>query len=363
MVNLLSLEMCELEGVLKTFKMINIFLTLAKIILPLVIIIIGMKDFFNVIVAYKDDEFKNSINSLFKRIIAGLIIFILPSILNFFLNLSASYQKTASEFASCSVCLTSTKECDDLIAIIKYKEEKAEVDAANHYMSPEEESIWNRRNSLADEYKRQQEEKRRQQQQNNNGNNNSSGNSNGSSSSNYSNTDTSEPITGSMVAQGKYFDSTDVTKISGLSEEQFVNILKNNTAYKGKVKVYLPLAHDLILAERNHGVNAFYLIGVYSLESGWLGSNLANNCNNIGGVKFYNQTYGNGKKVSNCNNGWAGFDSKGEFIDYHASLLERNYLTPGAKHYYGKDVASVAKDYGHSSGVNSIIQIASKVST
>ncbi len=361
MMYLLSLEFCETENVLRTFKILNIFITLMKILVPLVIIIVGMKDFFGVIVAYKDDEFKNTINQLVRRIIAGLIIFVLPAILNFAMDTYYGFKETTTKFASCNVCLTNTKECDDLIAIAQYKQQ--EQNAANHNLTAEENAIWERRNTLADEYIRQH--------QNDNNNNNNSGNSNGSSNnnsggggnySNPSNTDTSTQLTGSNVVKGKYFDSTDVTKISGLSEEQFINILKNNKAYKGKVKMYIPYAHDLILAERNHGVNAFYLIGVYSLESGWLGSNLAKECNNIGGVKFYNQTYGNGKKVTNCRNGWAGYDSISEFIDYHASLLERNYLHPGAKHYNGKDVAGVGKDYGHGNSANTIIQIASKVS-
>ena len=178
--------------------------------------------------------------------------------------------------------------------------------------------------------------------------------------SNDPNTPTPERHT---VSQGKYFDSTDVSKISGLTEEELVKVLRNSTAYKGKAKIYIPLAHDLILAEKNHGVNAFYLIGLYSLESGWLGSTLTKQCNNIGGVRFYNQTYGNGKKVTNCHNGYAGFDSISEFIDFHANLIETKYLTPGASHYHGTSVANVAKDYGHSGGVDTIIQIDTYVST
>ena len=162
----------------------------------------------------------------------------------------------------------------------------------------------------------------------------------------------------------KYFNSKDVTQLSGLTEQELTNILQNNKAYNGKAKMYAKYAKSLIAAEKNHGVNAFYLIGVYSLESGWLGSTLTKECNNIGGVKFYSsKPYGNGKMTYQCRGQWAGFDSIDGFIDYHASLLERAYLTPGASHYYGTSVADVAKDYGHSSGVNSIIQIAVKVSS
>ena len=153
MMHLLSLDFCETENVLRTFKILNIFLSIMKILVPLIIIIMGMKDFFSVVVAYKDDEFKTTVNSLVKRIIVGLVIFVLPSIINYALNLYYGYQKTATEFTSCSVCLTSAKECDDLIATAQYKQlEKDRINAENHNLTPEENAIWEKRNTLADDY-------------------------------------------------------------------------------------------------------------------------------------------------------------------------------------------------------------------
>jgi len=52
-----------------------------------------------------------------------------------------------------------------------------------------------------------------------------------------------------------------------------------------------------------------------------------------------------------------------EVAQKYGNLLETKYLTPGASHYYGTSVANVAKDYGSSRGVDTIIQIATYVST
>ena len=343
MIQLLSLELCETESVLRTFKVLNIILTLIKIIVPILIIILGMVDFSKVVLSGKDDEFKKSFTTVVKRIIAGLIVFMIPTFLNFIFDLNNYHKDIVTEFAGCESCLTNGKECDTLIEIAKVKDqERREEDAAKYAITEAEFKAWQEKVSRNNpELQRQNREGRQQ------------------TAENTPTVDYSQHT----VAKGKYFDSTDVTKISGLSEEEFINVLQNSKAYKGKAKVYLPYAKDLILAEKNHGVNAFYLIGLYSYESGWLGSKLTKECNNIGGVRFYNQTYGNGKKATNCWSRYAGFDSISEFIDFHANLLEKKYLTPTGSHYHGTGVADVAKDYGSGHGIDTIIQIANYVST
>ena len=348
---LLSLGLCETEGVLRTFKIINISLTIIKIIVPLLIIIMGMVDLFKVVTAGQDEEMKKSINILVKRIIAGLVIFMLPSIMNAIFDLNTVKSSEASDYAGCETCLTNSEECNTLIEVAKINErDQLEKNAANYAMTQEEYNAW-----------------REKMHKNNKKNNGNTGQTTGTGGTGYTQDGTgidynyTDPVQ-RMVAQGKYFDSTDVTKISGLTEQEFINVLQNSTAYKGKAKIYIPYAKDLIRAEHVHGVNAFYLIGLYSLESGWLKSALTQQCNNIGGVRYYNQTYSGNKKVTQCL-GYAGFDSIPEFIDFHATLLETKYLTPGASHYYGTSVADVAKDYGHGNGINTIIEIANNVAT
>lgn len=337
MFQFLSLGLCDTEAFLRTMKIVNIAMTIIKIIVPITIIIMGMVDLGKVVMSGKDDEIKKSTSLLARRLIAGIIIFLLPTLLDFIFNLSAQYQETASEFAGCTVCITNAKDCETLIEVARVNDEKRRQEDASKYALTEED-IKNWQEKLA---KRDKAGSLRYQP--------SQGGTSGQ--------------TRIAVGNGKYFDSTDVTKISGLSESELYSVIQNSAAYKGKAKVYLPLVHDLYLAEQNHGVNAFYLIGLYSYESGWLGSYLTKNCNNIGGVRYYNQSYGNGKKTTDCWKRYAGFDSISEFIDFHANLLETKYLTPGGSHYYGTSVADVAKDYGSGNGINTIIEIATKVST
>ena len=320
---------CEDESVLRGFSIIRMLITVAKILVPIIIILKVSMDFGKAVISSDDGEIKKAAGKLPKRIIAGLIIFLIPTIVNFIFNTLVPFEETASAFASCTTCMTTADECDTLIELAHIRAEAERKQIAPIYMLEYD------TDQIIEDLK---ENGKKQQTQ--------------STSQTYK----------QAVGNGKYFDSEDVTKISGLTEEEFKNVLQNSTAYKGKAKVYLPLAHDLILAEQNHSVNAFYLIGLYSYESGWLGSTLTKKCNNIGGVRYYGRTYGNGKKQTDCWNRYAGFDSLAEFIDFHANMLQTRYLTPGAPHYHGTSVAAIAKDYGAGNGINTIIEIATKVS-
>ena len=330
---LLSLQMCDNENMLRAFKMVHVFINIAKVLIPILIIIKLSIDLGKAVIASKDDEIKSITHKAPKMIIAGLIVFFIPTVINYLFDTLVKYQETATDFAGCSTCLTNDAQCDDLIAIAHqdWLDEKQKV-GEYFYIDVD-----------IDSAQKEAEKRRRERPQQR---------------------QTEVGIKNDTVAKGKYFDSENVTKISGLTEAQLTEIIKSSTAYGGKAKVFLPLVKDLIAAEKNHGVNAFYLMGVYALESGWLGSALAKDCNNLGGVRYYNQKTVNGHPITNCggHSGWAQYQNRSDFVEYQSSLLERNYLTPGASHYYGTSVADIAKDYGHGGGVDSIINIAANIS-
>ncbi len=137
------------------------------------------------------------------------------------------------------------------------------------------------------------------------------------------------------------WDSSDVTKISNLTSTQLIGILN---AYGGNAKNFIPYAQGLITAEHKYNVNVFFLIGVEALESGWITSNISRNCNNLGGVCASSNHPSNGCG-SNSNCSFAYFNSASEFIDYHASMLHNNYLTPGGAYYHGTSPSAVVTNY------------------
>lgn len=60
---------------------------LVKFAVPILIIVLGMIDFIKAMTAQNNDDIKKAFNKLIKRIIIGICIFILPTIIDFLLKL------------------------------------------------------------------------------------------------------------------------------------------------------------------------------------------------------------------------------------------------------------------------------------
>ena len=154
------------------------------------------------------------------------------------------------------------------------------------------------------------------------------------------------------------YDSGNVSRISNLTSAQLVKILN---AYGGSARNLIPYASNYITAENKYHVNVFFLIGLNALESGWGTSAIARSCNNLGGVCASSAHPSNGCG-SNYNCSFAKFNSVGDFIDYNASMLNSNYLTPGGAYFEGTYLYSVyTKHYcpGCTEAAGSINSIAS----
>ena len=100
----------------ETFKLIGLFLYLAKIIVPLLIIILGIKDVAMVVIKGDTDGIRDGLGSLFRRFIAGLIIFLVPTIIPSVIKMLVDDYEN-SDTARCSTCLFSPfkGECDNYI--------------------------------------------------------------------------------------------------------------------------------------------------------------------------------------------------------------------------------------------------------
>ncbi len=82
-----TFDFCEQNGVLWTFKIVGYALFIIKIVIPIIIVIMGMLDFSKAVIASDDNQIKKSSISLIKRAIAGLVIFLIPTIINFAFSL------------------------------------------------------------------------------------------------------------------------------------------------------------------------------------------------------------------------------------------------------------------------------------
>ena len=214
-----SLSFCEREGILRAFKIGYLLLNIIRVLVPTIIVIIGTKDLMNAILQNDTDEMKKAPAIFIKRLIAGLAVFLIPSFINVTFNMVSNYEKEPDGFTSCSVCLSDSKECDTLIeTAIATKEAllKAEREEMQSKYELTNEDIANWEKHKAERKQREEERKR------NPGNNNQGGDYN----------------TQVVNGETKYFNSKDVTQLSGLTEQELTNILQNNKAYNGKAKMY-----------------------------------------------------------------------------------------------------------------------------
>ncbi len=102
---------CDDKELLKAFKFIGRILSVVKIIIPLVIIILGAIDFFRAVIASKDDEIKKSMKTVLFRVLAGVIIFFLPTIINLVFLLIDDWNHYRTDYSVCSTCITNPGKC------------------------------------------------------------------------------------------------------------------------------------------------------------------------------------------------------------------------------------------------------------
>lgn len=326
-----SVSLCDYSGVLRSIKVLYYILMIIKVVTPIILIIGGIIGYSKAVFAGNEEEIKKATNTFTKNIVAGFLIYLIPSFVMGLFGMMNGFTDFWNKFGSCNICLSLPEQCTYLIEAAEASEENARL---------LETQKQNRDNNEAAAQRREQEELRNQglkefhdnQNKNNNNNNNYSGPADGTNESYYVN--------------GLVLDWNDVTRTSNVTAAQLTAALQNCTSFGGKASRFIPYVSDLIAAEKNHNVNLFYLIGIYALESGWLGSNYSVNCNNIGGVKFVSSKVGTVKGYGRCGSSdFASFDTIGDFIDFHANLLEKNYLTPGGAYYEGLTPEAVVIHY------------------
>ena len=82
-----------------------------KIVIPIIIILFGMIDFFKAITGAKDEEIKKSARSLLMRVLAGVIIFFIPTIVSTIFSLVSDFAKIEGSFDACQKCVFNVREC------------------------------------------------------------------------------------------------------------------------------------------------------------------------------------------------------------------------------------------------------------
>ena len=100
------------SGLKSTFMIIGHIVNIAKILIPIIIIGLGIVDFFKAVVASKDDEIKKSTKSLMMRTIAGVVVFFIPVFIELVFSWvsgwSENYEK---QYQECFKCIWDVNSC------------------------------------------------------------------------------------------------------------------------------------------------------------------------------------------------------------------------------------------------------------
>lgn len=108
-------NLCAEEGIKNTMRILGNVLLIIKIVVPLLIIIFGMIDFIKAITSDDEKAINKATESLIRRIISGLVIFFIPTIVwTIFTSLDlidGSKEIEKTEFGACTKCLLKL-DCD-----------------------------------------------------------------------------------------------------------------------------------------------------------------------------------------------------------------------------------------------------------
>lgn len=94
-------------------QIIGYILLVFKIAIPLLIIALGIFDFGKAVIAEKEDEIKKQTKRLIYRVIAGIVIFLIPNlILWIFTTFVDDYSADAESFKTCETCFLHPSQCN-----------------------------------------------------------------------------------------------------------------------------------------------------------------------------------------------------------------------------------------------------------
>lgn len=83
----LLVDVCSQTEVLQVMAIVRLIMNVICIAVPVVMIVMGSFDLFRAVTAGKDEEIKKKQQTLIKRIIAGVIVFLVPTIVSVLMNL------------------------------------------------------------------------------------------------------------------------------------------------------------------------------------------------------------------------------------------------------------------------------------
>ena len=105
---------CGNVNVSSTLRSVGIIIIIIKVLVPAIIIVVGIKNLFMIITSGKEDDIKKYAKAIAIRIVIGVIIFLIPGIINFIYDAAQDVigGGQSNSFDNCWNCLFDIDQCD-----------------------------------------------------------------------------------------------------------------------------------------------------------------------------------------------------------------------------------------------------------
>lgn len=104
-------DMCSREEMQRVMTFAGYIIMVVKLFIPLIIIGQGTFIFYNGVKSGKEEEVQKCAQTLGKRILTGIIIMLLPTILDIALSTVNEWTNYESEYEMCTECLFHPNNC------------------------------------------------------------------------------------------------------------------------------------------------------------------------------------------------------------------------------------------------------------
>ena len=110
-------EICDVNEnpkIIAAFKLVGIFISIIKVIVPIIIVVMGMYELSKAVFDGKDDNIKKQLISFMKRSIACLLIFFAPTIILELFHFIDGWDDLESKYSTCVSCILGSTGCPDV---------------------------------------------------------------------------------------------------------------------------------------------------------------------------------------------------------------------------------------------------------
>ena len=102
---------CGESAVLRVLKLVGVIIIVAKIAIPLILIVIGSLDLYKAVLAKDGKDLTSSLRTFVFRLLAGVLVFFVPTIVNAAFDLLSDSTTGEATNNQCIKCVLDINQC------------------------------------------------------------------------------------------------------------------------------------------------------------------------------------------------------------------------------------------------------------